>query len=260
MELDTIYEMRLTGQVALVTGGGTGIGAAVARLLAQEGASVVITGRRAERLEAVAAETGAATVRGDVRRLEDVRAAVATAVERFGGLDVVVANAGTESVDWDTALGVHLTGTQQTCSEALPHLIARGGGSIVIVSSVSGLVASPGDSAYATTKGGLVMLARSLAVTYGPQGVRVNALCPGWVRTPMADREMDFLAEKHGITREQGFELVAKDVPLRRVADPDEIARVALFLASSESSFVTGAVVVADGGSTAVDVATLAYG
>ena len=133
-------------------------------------------------------------------------------------------------------------------------MVAAGGGSIVIVSSVAGVLAGPEMAGYVTAKHGLVGLMRSLAVDYGPKGVRVNALCPGWVRTPMSEREMDTLAETRGIDREQAFALVTRDLPLRRAADPDEIAAVALFLASDEASFVTGAVVLADGGSTALDV------
>jgi NAD(P)-dependent dehydrogenase (short-subunit alcohol dehydrogenase family) len=138
-------------------------------------------------------------------------------------------------------------------------MIEGGAGSIVIVSSVAGVLAGPEMAGYVTAKHALIGLTRSLAIDYGPKGVRVNALCPGWVRTPMSEREMDTLAEAHGLDREAAFALVTKDLPLRRVAEPDEIASVALFLASDEASFVTGAVVLADGGSTALDVGTLAF-
>ena len=259
MELDTISEMRLGGQVALVTGGGSGIGAAVARRFAAEGALVVVMGRRPFPLEEVVAGTGGLAVPGDVTSPADVGRAIEAAVGRFGGLDVVVNNAGSESDGWDESLAVHVTAPYVVAEAAAPHLAARGGGAIVNVSSVAGLVAGPGGSAYGTSKGAVIALTRSLAVRYGPQGIRVNALCPGWVRTPMSEREMDSLAAAQGIDREDAFRLVSSHVPLRRVAEPEEIAVCCLFLASREASFVTGAVLVADGGSTAVDVAMLAF-
>ena len=143
--------------------------------------------------------------------------------------------------------------------EALPSLISSGNGSIVIVSSIAGLIAGPQMAGYTTAKHALIGLTRSMAVDYGPQGVRVNALCPGWVRTPMSEREMDDLSTVRGISRDEAFALVTRDLPLRRAAEPSEIAAVCLFLASEEASFVTGAVVVADGGSTALDVGTIAF-
>jgi NAD(P)-dependent dehydrogenase (short-subunit alcohol dehydrogenase family) len=131
----------------------------------------------------------------------------------------------------------------------------------VNVASIAGFVAGPDGAPYSTSKGALIMLTRALAVELGPLGIRVNALCPGWVQTPMSERGMDALAKRRGLaTREEAFALVSADLPLRRVAQPDEIAAACLFLASSESSFVTGAVLVADGGSTAVDVGQLAFG
>lgn len=262
------YRMALAGKVALVTGGGTGIGAAVARRFAAEGAHVVLLGRRPAPIETVAAEIGGVAVPGDAASPPDVRRAVETAIERFGGLDVLVANAGGEGggavadVDdetWRAGLDANLTGAFVCAREALPRLLARGG-SIVIVSSVAGVSTGPEMAGYATAKHGLIGLTRSLAVDYGPKGVRVNALCPGWVRTPMSEREMDDLAARRGISREEAFRLVTSNLPLRRVAEPEEIAAACLFLASPEASFVTGAVLLADGGSTAVDVGTLAFG
>ncbi|MGI8607350.1 MAG: SDR family NAD(P)-dependent oxidoreductase [Gaiellaceae bacterium] len=245
--------MRLDGQVALVTGGGTGIGAAVVRRFVAEGASVVTTGRRAEPLDAVAEETGAVAVRGDVADQGHVEEAVATAVERFGGLDVVVNNAGIGWASWQQTLEANLTGAKLVCSEALPHLVERRG-SIVNVASVAGYVASAGGPAYSLSKAGLIMLTRSLALSYGPRGVRVNAVCPGWVRTPMGDASMDEIAEQEGVDREGAYELAARYVPLRRAGEPDEIAAACLFLASHEASFVTGASLVIDGGAMVVDI------
>ena len=260
--------MRLMGRVALVTGCGTGIGAATAARVRADGAEVVITGRRPERLEDVASRTGAVPVAGDAANPSDVQRAVRTAVERFGGLDVVVANAGgggegavldTDDAAWDEGLRASLTTAFVTAREALPALLERGGGSIVIVSSIAGLAAGPALAGYVSAKHGVIGLARSLARDYGPKGVRVNAVCPGWVRTPVGDEQMDILARRRGISREDAYALTSEHVPLRRPAAPEEIAAVIAFLASDDASFVTGSVVVVDGGASAVDVPTIPF-
>ena len=259
--------MPLDGQVALVTGGGSGIGAATARRFAKAGAAVLVLGRRREPLEAVAAETGGVAVTGDAASAADVRRAVETAVERFGRLDVLVANAGGEGAGavheaddaaWAVAIESNLTSAFVSVRESLPRLLETRG-RIVIMSSVAALGTGTEMAGYVTAKTALVGLTRSLAVDYGPSGVRVNAICLGWVRTPMADREMDDLGARRRVEREEAYALVTANVPLRRAADPDEIASICLFLASDASSYVTGSVVVADGGHTAVDVGTLAF-
>jgi NAD(P)-dependent dehydrogenase (short-subunit alcohol dehydrogenase family) len=260
--------MLLEGKVALITGGGTGIGAATASRFSAEGAKVVVTGRRPEPLAAVARATGGLAAPGDATSPDDVRRAVSLAVERLGGLDVVVAAAGgagtkavgdTDDERWHTSLDSNLTSAFVTAREALPALLSRGGGSIVIVASEAALVAPREAAGYTTAKTGLLGLTRSLAVDYGPRGVRVNAICPGWVRTPMADHEMDGLGSVRGVSREEAYALACAHLPLGRAAAPEEIAAVCLFLACGESSFVTGAVLAADGGATAVDVGTLAW-
>ena len=260
--------MRLEGKVAIVSGGGTGIGAATARRFAAEGAHVVITGRRPEPLEAVAAEIDGLAVPGDAADPSHAPRVVAAAVERFGGLDVVIANAGVgfggtagdvDDERWNRTLDVNLTGPLLLVRAALPALLERGGGSIVMVSSISALVAAADSAAYMASKAGLLGLVRSLAVDYGPRGIRANALCPGWVITPMADEGADELAAMRGITREEAYRVGTEHVPLRRAATPEEMAACILFLASDESSYVTGAVLVADGGTTIVDAASLAW-
>jgi meso-butanediol dehydrogenase / (S,S)-butanediol dehydrogenase / diacetyl reductase len=261
--------VRLEGKVAIISGGGTGIGAATARLFAAEGAKVVVTGRRREPIEAVAAEVNGLAVAGDTTDPSHATEAVAAAVATFGGLDVLVANAGigfggsagdVSDEHWQRTLDVNLTGPMVLTRAALPAMLERGGGSVVLVASVNGLVGTTDSAAYGTSKAGLLGLARSIAVDYGPRGIRANTLCPGWVVTPMADEEMDELGTVMGIGRQEAYDLATIDVPLRRPATAEEIASCCLFLASDESSIVTGAVLVADGGGLAVALDSVAFG
>jgi NAD(P)-dependent dehydrogenase (short-subunit alcohol dehydrogenase family) len=260
--------MRLQNKVAIISGGGSGIGAAVARRFAREGARVLVTGRRPEPIKAVAEEVGGLAVPGDATDPAHAAEVVETAVREFGGLDVVVANAGVgvggkagkvEVDRWRQTIDINLTGPLLLVRAALPALLERHRGSIVLVSSVSGLVSDGASAAYVASKTGLIGLARSLAVDYGPHGIRTNAVCPGWVETPMGDESMDELAAARGITREQAYLLATEHVPMRRPATAEEIASCCLFLANDESSIVNGAALTADGGSTAVDVAGLAF-
>jgi meso-butanediol dehydrogenase/(S,S)-butanediol dehydrogenase/diacetyl reductase len=260
--------MRLADRVALISGGGSGIGAATAHLFSREGAKVVVTGRRSGPIEQVAADTGGVAVPGDTSDPVHAAAAVAAAVDNYGGLDVLVASAGIDlggaagDVDdaaWQRTLAVDLTGPLVLARAALPAMLERGRGSIVLVSSVNGLASATGSAAYDTAKAGLLGLTRSLAVDYGPLGIRANAVCPGWVVTPMGDEDMDELAEARGISRQEAYERATAHVPLRRPAAAAEIAACCLFLASDESSIVTGTALVADGGGLAVEPASTAF-
>lgn len=259
---------RLDGKVALITGGGTGIGAATARRFAAEGASVVVTGRRPQPIEQVAREIGGLALAGDTADSEWADAAIAATVEKFHRLDIVIANAGAVGNDelrtaddarWQRVLDTNLSGAMKIGRAALPAMIDGGGGSIVNVSSVAGLLASPRTLSYGVSKSAMIGLTRSMAYDYGPYGVRVNTLCPGWVRTPMSEQELDELAARRSGTRDDAFRAVTAYLPLRRAAEPEEVASCCLFLASDEASFVTGAVLVADGGGAIVDVGTLAF-
>ena len=146
-----------------------------------------------------------------------VTEAVGAAVEQHGALDIVVNNAGIGGPGWHEVLEVNLGGARLVCETALPHLVERRG-SIVNVSSVSAFHAYTGGAAYTVSKAGLVMLTKQLALEYGPRGVRANAVCPGWVRTEMGDRAMDYMGQERGVSREEAYELTARYVPLRRVA------------------------------------------
>jgi meso-butanediol dehydrogenase/(S,S)-butanediol dehydrogenase/diacetyl reductase len=260
--------MRFEGKVAMVSGGGTGIGAATATVLAREGASVSITGRRPEPLEEVARQTGAIPLPGDTGSREDVDAAVAATVERFAGLDLVVANAGlglggaageVSDEQWAGTLDVNLTGAMLLVRAALPHLVRREGGSIVLVSSVSGLVAGPRSVAYEVSKAGLLALMRSVALDYGPLGIRCNAVCPGWIHTPMGDRAVAEIATEREISLDDAYVLVNGPVPLRRAGTAEEVAACCAFLASDDASYVNGSALVVDGGATIVDVTSLPW-
>jgi meso-butanediol dehydrogenase / (S,S)-butanediol dehydrogenase / diacetyl reductase len=246
---------------ALVTGGGTGIGAAIARRLAGDGFAVCVTGRRREPLEAVAAEIGGLAVVADTSDAEDARRGVEEARAAFGQLDLLVCNAGIGAAGtveeqtlegWDAVLRTNLTGAFLACRAALPYLVGAKG-SIVTISSDSGLRAGPRSAAYCASKAGLIMLTQCIALDYGPRGVRANCICPGWIRTPMADAEMDELGALVGTSREAAYERATSRVPLRRPGSPAEIAEAVAWLASAGAAYVNGAVIAIDGGNTVVD-------
>ncbi|ATA52391.1 3-oxoacyl-ACP reductase [Variovorax boronicumulans] len=258
----------MAGKVAFITGGGTGIGAAVAAQFVAAGGRVVLMGRRFAQLEAVASKLGGLAVAGDAANTADVQRALAAARERFGGVDVLVANAGghgvgdalaTDDASWALSTRLNLDTAFVCARELLPELIARRG-NIVVLSSLAGHFAGPGVVGYVTMKHALIGLVRSLARDYGQQGVRVNAVCPGWVRTEMADEQMQVLVDKHRLPdADAAYALVTRDVPMGRAASPDDVANAVLFLASPLAAMVSGSSLMVDGGASAVDLPTIAF-
>jgi len=249
---------KIDGKVAIITGASSGIGKATAILFAQEGAKVIVAD--------VADELGEETVKlinegggraifvhTDVSKAEDVKNLVKTAVDTYGRLDIIFNNAGIEGVSVDTAnypenifdkvLAVNLKGVWLGIKYAVPELLKNGGGSIINTASVAGLVGFAGLSAYNATKGGIIQLTKTAALEYAKQNIRVNCIAPGVIETPMVDRFLKGQPEAKAA--------FVQIEPVGRFGKPEEIAKAALFLASDDSSFVTGTVLVVDGGLTA---------
>jgi NAD(P)-dependent dehydrogenase (short-subunit alcohol dehydrogenase family) len=252
--------MRLQGKVALITGGTSGIGSATAIRFAQEGARVAITGRDAGRggevVDTIVADGGQAIfIRSDVRLAEECRRAVEQTLERFGQIDILFNNAGVfhprtvpdcSEEEWDETIDSSLKGAFLMSKYALPSMIERGTGSIIHTSSGWGILGGNEAAAYCAAKGGLVLMAKAMAIDHGPQGIRVNCVCPGDVLTPMLHDD----AAKRGMAWDD-YAAGAVQRPLGRIGTVDEIASAVLFLASDESSFVTGEALVVDGGGVA---------
>jgi len=252
--------MRLKDKVALITGGTSGIGTATAVRFAQEGAKVVITGRNSERgeqvLEDIVGSGGEGMfIRSDVCLADDCRNAVDKTLERFGKIDVLFNNAGvfhpktipdcTEE-EWDETIDSSLKGAFLMSKYTLPSMIKQGSGSIIHTSSGWGVLGGDKAAAYCAAKGGLIVMAKAMAIDHGPDGIRVNCVCPGDVLTPMLHDD----AKKRGMDWDD-YAAGGADRPLGRIGTVDEIADAVLFLASDESSFVTGEALVVDGGGVA---------
>jgi len=252
--------MRLDNKVALITGGTSGIGEASALLLAREGSRVAITGRNESRGHAVTAailQSGgkAIFIRADVRHAGECQRAVNETVGAFGRLDILFNNAGVFSPqnalecseeEWDLQIDINLKGTFLMSKYALPAMIAQGGGVIINNSSGWGLVGGDRAVAYCASKGGVVLLTKAMAIDHGRQGIRVNCICPGDVDTPLLPED----AKRRGLDWKT-YLAGCENRPMGRIGTPEEIAKTVLFLASDDSSFMTGAALVVDGGGTA---------
>lgn len=249
--------MRLEHKVALITGGTSGIGEATAVVFAKEGANVTVTGRNEERGHAVAQKITndggkAIFIRADVRKAEECRRAVDETLRVFGRLDILFNNAGVfyphttlecSEEEWDVQMDVNLKGTFLMAKAVLPHMIEQHRGVIINNSSGWGIAGGDAAVAYCASKGGVVLLTKAMAIDHGLQGIRVNCICPGDVDTPMLPED----ARLRGLKWEDYLAGCANR-PLGRIGTTDEIAKAALFLASDDSSFMTGAALVVDGG------------
>jgi gluconate 5-dehydrogenase len=253
MRVQELLDLR--GKTAVVTGGGSGIGRQMATGLAELGANVVLCARKLERCEEAAEQLAALGVRAlalrcDVRSPDDVQAVVRTTLEELGSLDVLVNNAGTSwgapaedtpLEGWQKVLDVNLTGTFLFSQAAGRAMIERGGGSIVNIASVAALVGLPGSLPYQASKSAVLGLTRGAAVAYGPRGIRVNAICPGLIVTAMTESASS-----------DAVNAMKAQIPLRREGKPEEISAAVVFLASDDSSYITGVALPIDGGFVAV--------
>jgi NAD(P)-dependent dehydrogenase (short-subunit alcohol dehydrogenase family) len=248
--------MRLDGKVALVTGGSDGIGRAIALTFAREGAKVVIVGRDEAKgkkaLDELKRVGEAVYFKVDVSNSEQARRMVSDTVQRYGRIDILVNNAAicppgnvvtTSEATWDEVIGVNLKGIFLCSKYAIPHMQRNGGGVIVNIGSINSLMAMENEAAYDASKGGVLMLTKAMALDFAKSNIRVNCICPGAIETPMLTASLESAKDP----RAARDSLIQKH-PLRRTGAPDEIAQAALFLATDDSSFITGATIPVDGG------------
>jgi meso-butanediol dehydrogenase/(S,S)-butanediol dehydrogenase/diacetyl reductase len=259
--------MDLKGKVALITGGGTGLGTAIAQRFVKEGAKVVISGRRKEKLYAVAKtmpKGSCITVQGDVTKVDDARRMVEETVKLGSGkIDILVNNAAHDikgnvtdlkPEEWRMVIDINLTGPYVMMHEALPYMMKAKYGSIINIASLGGTRCLPVCPAYCTSKAGLIMLTQQVALDYGKYNIRANAVCPGGIDTELLDEMIIPLSKAIGKTKQDGLDYFSKDVPLRRVSKPQEITGICVYLASDDSTFMTGSALLIDGGAAIVDV------
>jgi NAD(P)-dependent dehydrogenase (short-subunit alcohol dehydrogenase family) len=246
---------RLASKCAVITGAGSGIGRAAALQFAREGANVVLCDLDGEAVEAVAHEAGGIGLAADVTSQQDMERVAEAARERFGRIDALYANAGIagggsahslEQRDWDRVIAVNLTGVWLSMRAVLPTMIEAGSGSIIAQASTGGLVGVPGIASYSAAKGGVIALTRQVAVEYGRNGIRANTICPGTVITPLVEQTL----HERGLDDRAMLE-AGRGYPLKRLGTVDEVASLALFLASDEAAWITGGTFTADGGYTA---------
>lgn len=254
--------MRLRGKVAIITGAASGIGKATAILFAKEGARVVVVdcdpeGSR-QTVEVILEGGGEAIfVEADVSRADEARRVVEEAVNAFGAVNILHNNAGiwrfgtvvdTSEEEWDRVMAINLKSFFLLSKYAIPEMLKVGGGSVINTASVGGLVGVENGSAYSASKGGVICLTRSMALDYGPHNIRVNCICPGAIGTPM----LYSIARLEGRDLKEVLQAWSEERPLRKIGTPEDVAHAALYLASEESGFVTGATLVVDGGCTAM--------
>lgn len=254
-------------KVVLITGGGTGIGAATARIMRSQGWQVVVCGRRREPMEALAQDCGASLIVADLVEPGANAQVVDQVVHEHGRLDGLVLNAGIQRLgtfetlteqDWDAIIATNLTAPFLMIKAALPQLLEHQG-AVVTVSSVAGLRASNNMAAYGPSKAGVLALGQQLAVDFSPRGIRSNVVCPGWTRSELADEEMAHLAQSRGTDLDESYDFVTSFVPLRRAARAEEVGQVIAFLMSDAASYVNAAVVTVDGGHVALDPGTVPF-
>ncbi len=254
-------DLRLKGKIALVTGGSSGIGYAICSLFASEGASVGVnvchSAERGKKLIRSILDSGgnALLLKADISKVHETEEMIKKLVSEYGGIDILVNSSGIrvkksddrvldiQEQDWDSVIDINLKGAMLTSKFVIPHMIKRGGGSIVNISSIRGLLGGPNLASYCASKGGLVLLTREMALDYAKYNIRVNCLCPGFIETDMFNSYLDKQSSP-----EETSKNFSEMAPMNKIGNPEEIAYPALFLASDAASFITGVALPVDGG------------